>query len=99
MSQSEGTISVEELCHCCGYAAGDIKECSGCGFATASGTSTPEPSEEDPNVKAARQDLESHLATRVKFTPHGKGGRIEISYSDDDDLMRIYEMLVPKEAL
>lgn len=59
---------------------------------------TPKEVEEeraDPNVKAAIQEMERKLGTRVRIkeTPGGKG-RIEIDYYTSDDLNRLYEMIV-----
>jgi len=67
-----------------------------CGKITAG--KTPKEVEEerpDPNVKAAIQEMERKLGTRVRIkeTPGGKG-RIEIDYYTSDDLNRLYEMIV-----
>lgn len=53
---------------------------------------------EDPNVKAAIQEMERVLGTRVRVV--GKGdqrGRIEIEYYSADDLDRIYAIIVGDE--
>jgi ParB family chromosome partitioning protein len=45
----------------------------------------------DPNVKAAIQEMERVLGTRVRIVEGAKGkGRIEIEYYSADDLDRIY---------
>jgi len=50
---------------------------------------------QDPNVKAAIQDMESALGTRVKIHEGARGrGKIEIEYYSQDDLDRIYELIV-----
>jgi ParB family transcriptional regulator, chromosome partitioning protein len=50
---------------------------------------------QDPNVKAALQELESVLGTRVRIVEQAKGkGRIEILYYSSDDLDRLYEIIV-----
>jgi ParB family transcriptional regulator, chromosome partitioning protein len=58
----------------------------------------PKPAEEatvDPNVRAAIQELERKLGTRVRIVPKSEQrGRIEIEYYSVDDLTRIYEMIV-----
>lgn len=58
----------------------------------------PKPAEEatvDPNVRAAIQELERKLGTRVRIVPKSEQrGRIEIEYYSIDDLTRIYEMIV-----
>lgn len=49
----------------------------------------------DPNVKAAIEELERVLGTKVKITERAKGaGRIEIEYYSSDDLSRIYDQIV-----
>ncbi|HTP28472.1 MAG TPA: ParB/RepB/Spo0J family partition protein [Anaeromyxobacteraceae bacterium] len=52
----------------------------------------------DPNVKAAVQELERVLGTRVKITgkPDARG-HIEIAYYSPDDLQRIYALIVGEE--
>lgn len=49
----------------------------------------------DPNVKAAIQELERVLGTRVRITEKSDHrGRIEIEYYSMDELTRIYEVIV-----
>ncbi len=50
----------------------------------------------DPNVKAAIQEMQRVLGTRVKIVekPKQKGGRIEIEYYSQEDLDRIYSTIV-----
>jgi ParB family chromosome partitioning protein len=52
--------------------------------------------ETDPNVKAAVQELQRVLGTRVRIIEKSKrkGGRIEIEYYSSEDLDRIYETIV-----
>jgi len=45
----------------------------------------------DPNVRAAQQKLQEYLGTKVSIGPT----KIEIYYEDPDDLIRIYEKLIP----
>jgi len=48
----------------------------------------------DPNVKAAIQEMERALGTRVKITEKAPGkGKIEIEYYSSDDLDRIYNLI------
>jgi ParB family chromosome partitioning protein len=58
----------------------------------------PKPIEEikqDPNVKAAIQDMENALGTKVRIQEKARGkGRIEIDYYSQDDLDRIYDLIV-----
>jgi ParB family transcriptional regulator, chromosome partitioning protein len=49
----------------------------------------------DPNVRAAISELERVLGTRVRIMVKGKGkGRIELEYYSDEDLDRIYTLIV-----
>jgi len=50
---------------------------------------------QDPNVRAAIAELERVLGTRVRIMEKVKGkGRIELEYYSDDDLDRIYSLIV-----
>lgn len=50
---------------------------------------------EDPNVRAAVTELERVLGTRVRVVPSDQNrGRIEIDYFSQDDLHRIYSLIV-----
>jgi ParB family chromosome partitioning protein len=57
-----------------------------------------EPSEkplQDPNIKAAVRELESALGTRVRIVEKtDQHGRIEIEYYSQEDLQRVYEIIV-----
>jgi ParB family chromosome partitioning protein len=58
-------------------------------------TKLPEEVKQDPNVKAAIQDMENALGTKVRIQEGAKGkGRIEIDYYSQEDLDRIYELIV-----
>jgi ParB family chromosome partitioning protein len=49
----------------------------------------------DPNVKAAIQEMERVLGTRVRILEKAKkGGKIEIEYYCSEDLDRIYDVIV-----
>lgn len=50
----------------------------------------------DANMRAAEDKLRRHLGTQVKVLPNvkGNGGRIELHYYNNDDLNRLYEVLV-----
>jgi ParB family transcriptional regulator, chromosome partitioning protein len=58
-------------------------------------TAAPEP-KLDPNVRHAIQELERVLGTKIKIVEKAKkgGGRIEIEYYSDDELQRIYAVIV-----
>lgn len=47
----------------------------------------------DPNLLALENTLRQQLGTQVKLHTKDKGGRIEISYYDQDELSRILELL------
>ncbi|MCW8858302.1 MAG: ParB/RepB/Spo0J family partition protein [Deltaproteobacteria bacterium] len=46
----------------------------------------------DPNILALENSLQQHLGTQVKLLPKGKGGRLEISYHDQDGLTRLLDL-------
>jgi ParB family chromosome partitioning protein len=49
----------------------------------------------DPNVRAAIEDLEAALGTRVRIREKGRGkGVIELEYYSDEDLDRLYTLIV-----
>jgi ParB family transcriptional regulator, chromosome partitioning protein len=49
----------------------------------------------DPNIRAAIQEMEMALGTRVRLVPTKKSaGRLEIEYYSQDDLDRIYTVIV-----
>ena len=52
----------------------------------------------DPNVKAAIQELERILGTRVNIVEKNHRGRIEIEYYSPEDLDRIYTTIVGNTA-
>ncbi len=50
---------------------------------------------QDPNIKAAIRELESTLGTRVRIVEKtDQQGRIEIEYYSQEDLQRVYEMIL-----
>ena len=65
-------------------------------------TRQPKPvdeAEQDPNVKAAIQEMERVLGTRVRIIEKAKQkGRIEIEYYSADDLDRIYTAIMGNPA-
>ena len=50
----------------------------------------------DVHTRAAEEKLRLSLGTRVRIARRGKGGRIEIDFSNEDDLQRIYEYLTER---
>lgn len=58
---------------------------------------TPKPERKvDANTRAALDDMAMALGTKVKIVPRSNhSGRLEIEYYSNDDLQRIYEVIVP----
>ena len=48
----------------------------------------------DPNTRAAEDRLRQVLGTRVRILRNGRAGRIELSFHSEEDLSRLYEMLL-----
>ena len=48
----------------------------------------------DPNVRAAIENLERTLGTRVRIVESGSRGKIEIEFYSQEDLQRLYEQLM-----
>ncbi|HBY63648.1 MAG TPA: chromosome partitioning protein ParB [Solibacterales bacterium] len=56
---------------------------------------SPEEAAQDPNVRAAVEELERALGTRVRIVEKGpQRGRIEIEYYSQDELHRLYSQIV-----
>lgn len=53
----------------------------------------PEPARIDPNTRAAEDQLKLALGTRVRIIRKGKRGRIEIDFTSEEELQRIFELL------
>ncbi len=47
----------------------------------------------DPNTRAAEEQLKTALGTRVHIVRRRRGGRIEIEFSSEDELQRLFELL------
>ena len=64
-----------------------------------SGRQPDQPAAVDPNVRAALDDMAMALGTRVRLFPKSdQAGKIEIEYYSQNDLDRIYSVIVkPKE--
>lgn len=62
-------------------------------------TATPKPERAagqpsaDVHVRAAEERLRISLGTRVRIVQRGKRGRIEISFTSEDELQRLYDQL------
>jgi ParB family chromosome partitioning protein len=58
-------------------------------------TDNKEESRLDPNIRAALTEMEMALGTRVKLVPRSdSSGRLEIQYYSQEDLERIYSVIV-----
>jgi ParB family chromosome partitioning protein len=58
-------------------------------------TPTPSaaPKPVDPNTRAAEEQLKLALGTRTRIIRKGRGGRIEIDFTSEDELQRLFERL------
>ena len=52
------------------------------------------PAGPDVHTRSAQDKLRMALGTRVRIARRGKGGRIEIDFTSEDELQRLYERLV-----
>jgi ParB family chromosome partitioning protein len=50
----------------------------------------------DVHTRAAEEKLRLALGTRARIVRKGKGGRIEIDFTSEDELQRLYELLTEK---
>jgi ParB family transcriptional regulator, chromosome partitioning protein len=50
----------------------------------------------DVHIRAAEDKLRLALGTRVRIVRKGKGGRIEIDFTSEDELQRVYELLTER---
>jgi len=53
----------------------------------------PEAKPADPNTRAAEEQLRLALGTRARIIRHGHRGRIEIDFTSEDELQRLFELL------
>lgn len=61
------------------------------------GPSTKSGSPVDPNVKAAESRLSRALATKVRIVKNGARGRVEIEFYSEEELDRLYNLLLLAE--
>ena len=57
---------------------------------------TARPKPVDIHTRAAEDRLKLLLGTRVRIVRKGKGGRIEIDFASEDELIRVYELLTER---
>jgi hypothetical protein len=48
----------------------------------------------DPNTRAAEERLRAALGTRVEIARRAKGGSMRIAFTSEDELNRLFELLV-----
>jgi ParB family chromosome partitioning protein len=53
----------------------------------------------DVHTRAAEENLRLTLGTRVRIIRRGAGGRIEIDFKSEDELIRIYEQLTDRQGV
>jgi ParB family chromosome partitioning protein len=53
-------------------------------------------SPKDVHTRAAEEQLRFALGTRVRIVRKGKAGRIEVDFTSEDELQRIYELLTER---
>lgn len=58
-------------------------------------TPSPEkpPARTDPNTRAAEEQLRLSLGTRVRIRRRARGGKLEIDFTSEDELQRLFERL------
>ncbi len=62
------------------------------------GAKPDEAVKQDPNVRAAADEMQRILGTRVRIVEqNGNRGKIEVEYYAQDDLMRVYAIIVREE--
>jgi ParB family chromosome partitioning protein len=49
---------------------------------------------EDPNVRAAQENLQRRLGTKVRIVRKGAGGRIEVEFYSEEELDRLYTAMM-----
>ncbi len=57
---------------------------------------TPTPRKVDPNTRAAEEQLKLALGSRARIVRRGTAGRIEIDFTSEDELQRLYELIVAR---
>ncbi len=57
-----------------------------------------EPPAKDVHTRAAEDQLRFALGTRVRIVRKGKGGRIEIDFTSEDELQRLYEYVTERRT-
>lgn len=63
-------------------------------------TSTQTLRQDEANIRAAEDRLRRRLGTQVRVVPNtkGSGGKVELHYYNDNDLNRLYELLINAQS-
>jgi ParB family chromosome partitioning protein len=56
----------------------------------------PPPPKVDPNTRAAEEQLKLALGTRARIVRRGARGRIEIDFTSEDELNRLYDLITAR---
>lgn len=65
---------------------------------SAGGTPTRAPVRVDPSLRVLQQELQAALGTRVQLKGSASGGTIEVPFSSEEDLERLFALLTGREA-
>ena len=57
------------------------------------GTRNPEPAEPDVHTRAAEERMRFALGTKVRIVRRGNGGTVEVDFTSEQELHRIYEFI------
>ena len=58
---------------------------------------SPEPPTKDVHTRAAEDRLRFALGTKVRIARKGQGGTIEVDFGSEDELYRLYELLIAQK--
>ncbi len=91
---ARGVLSVRETeQRVAALLGGDARE----GGGRSAGASRATAPDIDPNVAAAAESLTRALATKVRIAKRGERGKIEIEFYSEEELQRLYEILMTAE--
>ena len=74
-----------------------VKKITEAGGSPGASARAPQPKPVDVHTRAAEDRLKLALGTRVRIVRRGTGGRIEIDFGSEDELIRIYDQLSAKD--
>jgi ParB family chromosome partitioning protein len=73
-----------------------VKKITEAGGSSVASSRATQPKPIDVHTRAAEDRLKLALGTRVRIVRRGAGGRIEIDFGSEDELIRIYDLLSAK---